>query len=77
MDARAKDIETIYTSFDEEEVLALIDKYHISYIYVGKLEQEKYEMINHELLRRLGNMVFSSPATQDKSYETYIVKVNY
>ncbi len=77
LDARAKDIETIYTSFDEEEVLALIDKYHISYIYVGKLEQEKYEMINHELLRRLGNVVFSSPVTQDKSYETYIVKVNY
>lgn len=77
LDARAKDIETIYTSFDEEEVMALIDKYHITYIYVGKLEQEKYEMINHELLRRLGNVVFSSPVTQDKSYETYIVKVNY
>jgi uncharacterized membrane protein len=77
LDARALDIETIYTSFDEEEVLALIDKYHISYIYVGKLEQEKYETINHELLKKLGNVVFSSPVTQDKSFETYIVQVNY
>jgi YYY domain-containing protein len=77
LDARALDIETIYTSFDKEEVLALIDKYHISYIYVGKLEQEKYETINHELLKKLGNVVFSSPITQDKSYETYIVQVNY
>jgi YYY domain-containing protein len=77
LDARALDIETIYTSFDEEEVLALIDKYNISYIYVGKLEQEKYETINHDLLKKLGNVVFSSPTTQDKSYETYIVQLNY
>ena len=77
LDARATDIETIYTSFDEEEVLDLIDKYNISYIYVGKLEQEKYETINHELLRMLGTVVFSSPITQDKSYETYIVQINY
>jgi YYY domain-containing protein len=77
LDARALDIETIYTSYDEEEVLALIYKYDISYIYVGKLEQEKYETINHELLKKLGNVVFSSPITQDKSYETYIVQVNY
>jgi YYY domain-containing protein len=77
LDARALDIETIYTSFDEEEVLALIDKYNISYIYVGKLEQEKYETINHDLLKKLGYVVFSSPITQDKSYETYIVQLNY
>ena len=77
LDARAMDIETIYTSLDKEEVLALIDKYHISYIYVGKLEQEKYETINHKLLKKLGNVVFSSPITKDKSYETYVIQVNY
>lgn len=77
LDARAADIETIYTSFDEEVVMALIDKYHISYIYVGKLEQEKYDSVNHDLLKKLGTVVFSSPVTQDKAYETYIVRVNY
>ncbi len=77
LDARATDIETIYTSFNEPEVLALIDKYHISYIYVGRLELEKYDTINHELIKRLGTVVFSSPATQDKAYETYIVHLNY
>jgi uncharacterized membrane protein len=77
LDARAMDIEAIYTSFDEEEVRSLIDKYHISYLYVGKLEHEKYETINHELLKKLGTVVFSSPVTQGKAYETYIVQVNY
>jgi uncharacterized membrane protein len=77
LDARAADIETIYTSFDEEVVRSLIDKYEISYLYVGKLEQEKYDAVNHDLLKKLGTVVFSSPATQDKPYETYIVRVNY
>ncbi len=77
LDARALDIETIYTSFDEEQVKALIDKYNISYLYVGKLELEKYEDVNHDLLKKLGTVVFSSPITQAKPYETYIVQVNH
>lgn len=76
LDARAADIETIYTSFDEAVVKSLIDKYDISYIYVGKLEQEKYDAVNHDLLKSLGEVVFSNSATQDGDYETYIVRVN-
>ncbi|MDF2906978.1 MAG: putative rane protein [Herbinix sp.] len=77
LDTRAADIESIYNSLDEEQVKVLIKKYHISYLYVGKLEQDKYKTINHELLKKLGTVVFSSPITQDKSYETYIVQINY
>ena len=76
LDARAADIETIYTSDEESVVKSLIDKYEISYIYVGKLELEKYNTINHEVLKKLGQVVFSSPATADKDYETYVVRVN-
>lgn len=75
LDARAADIETIYTSVEEAAVRSLIDKYDISYIYVGKLEQEKFDAINHELLKSLGEVVFSSPASQNSDYETYIVQV--
>ncbi len=32
--------------------------------------------VNHELLKSLGEVVFDSPATISKDYETYIIKVN-
>ncbi len=39
---REPDIETLYTSPDWSEVLTLLDKYDISYIYVGPLERSRY-----------------------------------
>ncbi len=87
VDARSADIETIYTSLrkDEEdtytslsreELFRLLEEYQVSYIYVGKLEQDKYADINHEMLKSLGEVVFDIPAGNGRSYETYIVKVN-
>ncbi|MDF2944465.1 MAG: putative rane protein [Herbinix sp.] len=77
LDERAADIQQIYSSTDEAEVRDLLDKYQVSYIYVGKLEEEKYEVINHDLLKSLGEVVFISPATAEKEYETYIVQIKY
>ncbi len=77
LDERASDIQTIYTSEDVNAVKELIEKYDISYIYVGQLEAEQYEVpVNDELLRSLGEVVFESPATDTKTYTTYIVKIN-
>ena len=70
LDVRAADIQTIYTSTNEDEVRDLISFYNISYIYVGKLELEKFENVNHQLIKSLGT-VFSNRETEDKSYETY------
>lgn len=70
LDKRAEDIKTIYTSADEETVRNLILKYNISYIYVGGLEEKKYETINHELLKSLGETVYKSA-----SGDTYIVRL--
>jgi YYY domain-containing protein len=39
---RGPDIETLYTSVDENEVLTLLDKYGISYVYVGPEERSRY-----------------------------------
>ncbi len=87
VDARAADIETIYTSLrkvgeeetytslNKEELLQLLKKYDVSYIYVGKLEQEKYSDINHEMLKSLGDVVFDILPGNGRAYETYIVKV--
>ncbi len=75
LDARAADIERIYTSDNITEVKELLAKYEISYIYVGKLEQEKYAVLNHDLIKSLGDTVFVSPESGTKEYETYIIEL--
>jgi YYY domain-containing protein len=77
LDARAADIEKIYTSADETEVINLLKKYQVSYVYVGKLESDKFKTINHTLLKSLGEVVFDSPSTASKTYETYIIQIKY
>lgn len=66
---RSADIKTIYTSSDREEVEQLIEQYDISYIYIGKLEREKFENINDTLLQELGEVAYSNGT------DTYIMKV--
>ena len=39
---REPDIDQIYNSFDPKLTLTLLDKYGISYVYVGSLERDKY-----------------------------------
>lgn len=73
---RSMDVELIYTSENESLVKELINKYDISYIYVGALEEKKYENINHDLLRSLGEVVFENPDTEEYKYKTYIIKIN-
>ena len=75
LDARTSDIEKIYTSTDEAYVRELLDKYNVSYIYVGKLEQDKYTTMNHDFLKSLGEVVFLSPMNETKDYETYILRI--
>lgn len=75
VDERAADIQTIYTSTDKSEVLELLEEYEVAYIYVGKLEQEKYPDLNHDLIKSLGEVVFQSPAATEISDETYIVQI--
>ena len=41
--AREPDIETIYNTLDPQTALTLLDKYDITYVYVGPLERSKYD----------------------------------
>jgi YYY domain-containing protein len=41
-DRRSPDIELIYTSTDTGQVLTLLEKYDISYVYVGLIERQGY-----------------------------------
>ena len=68
LNVRKLEIETIYTSQDEDEVMALIEKYEIAYLVVGQLEIDKYGAVNHELLQSLGSIAASSGSS-------YLVKI--
>ena len=72
LNEKSADIESIYTSLDEEYVKELLEEYDVSYIFVGSKEREKYgDALNEEVLNSLGEVVF-----QDEVYSTYILKVN-
>lgn len=71
LNEKSEEIERIYTSTDREEVLKLLKRYDVAYIFVGAREKEKYEdRLNLVLLESLGEKVF-----EDQTYGTYILKV--
>jgi uncharacterized membrane protein len=41
---REPQIAAIYQSTDSAHVLTLLEQYHIDYVYVGRLEQDKYHL---------------------------------
>jgi len=68
LNVRAADIEKIYTSDNSDEVRSLLKQYQVSYIFTGTQEREKYEALNNEMIRSMGEIVFESDGA-------YIVKV--
>lgn len=81
---REKDVETIYTSDDANEVWELLRKYNVEYIYVGGCEREKFDgaderkPINIPALLSYGNICYPENLDVDEfdPYEdTYIIKV--
>lgn len=73
---RHEDVTTIYTSMDSNEILYYLKKYEVDYIYLGKLEDEKFGNENHEILKQLGEIVFYSEPDSDKDYESVIIKID-
>ncbi len=72
LNQKRADVETIYTSQDENLICSLLGEYHVSYIFVGSKEREKYEdSLNDTMLQSLGTVVFS-----DETSGTYIVQVD-
>ena len=66
---RKEEVQTIYTSSNVEQIKSLIEKYKISYLFIGSCEAEKYGEINSELLTSLGKVVF-------RQGETMIIEVS-
>ena len=56
---------------EPEEVLRLLEQYHVTYIFVGSKEKEKYgDALNELLLQSIGDIVY-----QDTASGTYILQV--
>lgn len=82
---READVTTMYTNTDYNVAQDLINKYDISYIYIGKCEYEKFPTMNVDFLKSLGEVVFEhnsdlsievDGAAQTMNKTTYIIKVN-
>ncbi|HSR35180.1 MAG TPA: DUF2298 domain-containing protein, partial [Anaerolineae bacterium] len=56
--AREPDIETIYNTLKPETALTLLDKYDISYVYVGPLERSEYDPRALEKFRTFMDVVY-------------------
>jgi YYY domain-containing protein len=57
-DAREPDIEMIYKTLDPQTALTLLDKYAITYVYVGPLERSKYDPRALEKFGRFMDIVY-------------------
>jgi uncharacterized membrane protein len=56
----AGDIQKLYETNNLDEVKKIIENYNIEYVYVGKLEREKYLNIFEEKFNQIGELVFKS-----------------
>ena len=65
---RDLDVNYIYTSNDPDYLKGLLEKYNVSYIYVGDLEYKTYKNLDIEFLKSLFEVVYNSN-------DTYILKV--
>ena len=71
LNVRAEDVKQMYTSTDTNEVLRLLEQYHVTCIFVGSKEKEKYgDALNESLLQSIGDIVY-----QDTASGTYILQV--
>jgi YYY domain-containing protein len=55
---REPDIETIYNSMDPQVALPLLEKYDVTYVYVGPLERSKYDPRALEKFERFLEVVY-------------------
>lgn len=73
MSNRRAEVKLVYTSDNLEVINTIIDKYNISYIYVGLNEKAYFQDLNYETLESLGEVIFHKYANDFSDIE--IIKV--
>ena len=58
--AREPDIETIYNTLDPQTAMALLDKYNITFVYVGPLERSAYDPRALEKFAQFMDLVYQN-----------------
>lgn len=74
LNQRVKDINKIYSEQDKMKVLHLINKYNITYIYVGEVERQIYPEESLNNFKEIGTLIFNTGDQQNR--EAHIYKIN-
>ncbi|WP_440946992.1 DUF2298 domain-containing protein [Methanosarcina sp. T3] len=61
VEKRVKDVRSIYSTGDEKKTMELMDKYNVSYVYIGKLERKTYSV----KLDKFENETYFEPVYRD------------
>jgi uncharacterized membrane protein len=61
---RIAEVETMYTSTDNEETRKLFQKHKVKYVFIGDLEYQKYPTLNEQKFEELGEKVFEEGKTK-------------
>jgi YYY domain-containing protein len=59
---RKPEVDILYNSVDPAQTLTLLDKYDITYVYVGLLERERYNLAGLSKFERLMDVVYQQGA---------------
>ncbi|MDR0999951.1 MAG: DUF2298 domain-containing protein [Clostridiales bacterium] len=66
---RVNDNSTLYTASDTATAMSIVNKYHVEYVMVGRLERAKFSDINENTLKSLGTI-------EAQNGEAYLIKVS-
>lgn len=70
--ARQEDVERLYTTRSWPEALALLQEYHVRYVYIGRVERQAYGEDAGELLASMLPVAFRSTGTGDPVTILYV-----
>lgn len=60
---RITEVQTLYETPSQKTAKAILQKYAVSYVYVGDLEREKYPKLSEKKFQKLGNVVYKKNQT--------------
>lgn len=66
---RIQEVQTIYESRNIQDIIPIITKYNIQYIYVGKMEHQKYPDLYEQKFNQIGKIVYENQSV--KIYKIY------
>lgn len=70
---RQNEVCEIYTGTDDELRKSILDKYNVSYVYIGANEYEKYGYINTQGILNFGHIVYTD---NSPSYPNIIIQID-